>query len=104
MGAVPFVWRRAEWHPCRRCNHPDSALPAGGSKETLHQACARAEGGIIFLLLVSIASVGADGVTDLAVLANLGFGLAVGKCQLAHRCWIVTISRIVLYSSTAPIV
>jgi hypothetical protein len=30
MGAVPF--------------------PAGGSKETLHQACAQAEGGMIFFL------------------------------------------------------
>src|SRR4029453_1233514 len=36
------------WHPCRRCNNWDSALPAGGCKETLHEVCAQAEGGIIF--------------------------------------------------------
>jgi hypothetical protein len=39
------------WHTWRRCNNWDAAPPAGGSKETLHQACAQAEGGIIFFVL-----------------------------------------------------
>jgi hypothetical protein len=34
----------------RCCNNWDSAPPAGSFKETLHQACAQAEGGIIFFL------------------------------------------------------
>ena len=33
--------------PCRRCNNWDFGPSPDGSKETLHQACAQAEGGII---------------------------------------------------------
>jgi hypothetical protein len=38
-------------HSCRRCNNGDSAPPAGSLGQTLHHACAQAEGGIIFFLL-----------------------------------------------------
>ena len=36
--------------PCRGCNNWDSAPPAGGLNETLHQACAQAKGGIVSFL------------------------------------------------------
>jgi hypothetical protein len=35
-GRGTLGWEARRWHPCRRCNHWDSAFPAGGSKETLH--------------------------------------------------------------------
>ncbi len=47
-GRGTFVVEACRWHPCRRCNAWDSAPPASGSEETLHQACAPAEGGIVF--------------------------------------------------------
>src|SRR5262245_5298965 len=50
MDAVPLEWRPADGTPCRRCNRWDSAPPAGGSRETLHQARAQAEGGIVLFL------------------------------------------------------
>src|SRR4051794_34252542 len=37
------------WHLCR-CKNGGSAPPAGGSQETLHQACAQTKGGIAFIL------------------------------------------------------
>src|SRR5262249_6169248 len=47
MGAIP-LGGGPPMAPLPPLHSSDSALPAGGSKETLHQACAQAEGGIIF--------------------------------------------------------
>ena len=96
MGAVPVGGRPAEG-TCCRCNG-DSALPAGGFQETLHQACAQAEGGIIFFFLpdkspllarTSTQQVGracplCPGTSDVDFLRNLK-GVIDLNAQVSHR-------------------
>src|SRR5262245_37767693 len=50
MGTAPFGGGAPMAPPLPPLQQGDSAPPAGSFKETLHQACARTEGGIIFFL------------------------------------------------------
>ena len=49
-GRGTFPVDACRWHLCRRCKNWDLAFPAGGFRQTLHQACAQTKGGIVVFL------------------------------------------------------